>query len=258
MSRRSNFDMGLLLGGRSGRQAPRHKAMAVPPARSRAPCVSPVTAACGPGWYRRRPIDARLDGRTDRCPGVIVTRSRPTPNRTGRPAPRVPGRPVAQAPPAPSPPDGASWIASAALATALFACYLGFAPPVSGDKDASEFALALATGGVIHPTGYPIYTMLGHVFVRLLHGMGASFPFAANAWASLGGGVAMFFYHRLALRFIPPRAGRSRLEPYLLAAVPVLLLAFNPVWMVECTSVEVHSWQLAWLFGTSLCFIGTI
>ena len=165
---------------------------------------------------------------------------------------------MAQAPPAPSPPDGASWIASAALATALFACYLGFAPPVSGDKDASEFALALATGGVIHPTGYPIYTMLGHVFVRLLHGMGASFPFAANAWASLGGGVAMFFYHRLALRFIPPRAGRSRLEPYLLAAVPVLLLAFNPVWMVECTSVEVHSWQLAWLFGTSLCFIGTI
>src|SRR5207244_3711080 len=126
------------------------------------------------------------------------------------PAPRAPGRPAVLVPPAPGEAVGASWVVSAALATGVLACYLGFAPPVSGDKDASELTLALATGGVIHPTGYPLYTILGYAFVGILHRLGASFPFAANAWAALGGSVAMFFYHRLALRLVPARRGGSR------------------------------------------------
>jgi hypothetical protein len=151
------------------------------------------------------------------------------------------------------PRDSATWTWSAILAAAILSCYLLLAPPVSGDKDASEFGLALATGGVIHPTGYPIYTVLGHGFVLLLHRLGAGFPFAANAWAALGGGVAMLLVHRLALRLLPP--GRlTRVERFILAALPVLLLGFNPVWMVECTVVEVHSWHLAWLCGTALFF----
>lgn len=137
-------------------------------------------------------------------------------------------------------------------------CYLWLAPPVAGDKDASEFALALATGGVIHPTGYPVYTILGHRFVLLLHRLGASFPFAANAWAALGGGVAVFLYHRLALRMLPARGDLSRVERFILAALPVLVLGFNPVWLVECTVVEVHSWHLVWLCGTALCFVGLV
>lgn len=186
-----------------------------------------------------------------------MTRSRRPPS-PARASARAAASNVTAAAGAPRAGRSSSWIASAALAAALFGCYLWLAPPVSGDKDASEFALALAAGGVIHPTGYPIYTMLGHAFVQLLHRFGAGFPFAANAWAALGGGVAMYFYHRLALRFVPDRRGGLRFEGIVLATLPVLLLGFNPVWMVECTSVEVHSWQLAWLFGTGLFFVGTI
>jgi hypothetical protein len=52
----------------------------------------------------------------------------------------------------------------------------------------------------------------------------------------------MLLLHRLALRPLPARGDLSRRERFLLAALPVLVLGFNPVWMVECTVVEVHSW----------------
>ena len=68
----------------------------------------------------------------------------------------------------------------------------------------------------------------------------------------------MFLYHRLALRLLPARGGLSRSERFALAALPVLALGFNPVWMVECTVVEVHSWHLAWLCGTTLYFAGLV
>ena len=43
------------------------------------------------------------------------------------------------------------------LVGALFgALDLALAPPVSGPKDAAEFTLVLAFGGVAHPTGYPL------------------------------------------------------------------------------------------------------
>ena len=155
-------------------------------------------------------------------------------------------------------PDGAPWLWSVLLATAMLGGYLLLVPHVSGDKDASEFALVLATGGVLHPTGYPLYTLLGHAFVSLLHYFGAGFVFAANAWAACGGGVAMLLFHRLALRLLPARGDLSRRERFLLAALPAVVLGFNPVWMVECTVVEVHSWQMAWACGTALYFVGLI
>ena len=42
-------------------------------------------------------------------------------------------------------------------------------PGVCGNKDASEFTLVLATRGVAHPTGYPLYTLLGSLFVHAAH-----------------------------------------------------------------------------------------
>ncbi len=155
-------------------------------------------------------------------------------------------------------PGGVPWSWSVALAAALLGSYLLLAPHVSGDKDASEFALVLATGGALHPTGYPLFTLLGHASVALLHRAGAGFPFAANAWAACGGGVAMLLFHRLALRLLPARDDLSRRERFLLAALPVVVLGFNPVWMVESTVVEVHSWQLAWGCGTALFAAGLI
>src|SRR6516162_1282939 len=93
------------------------------------------------------------------------------------------------------------------LVGALFgALDLALAPPVSGPKDAAEFTLVLAFGGVAHPTGYPLYVLLGHPFVQALHAAGASWAYAANAWSAVGGGVAAGLLHALAARLVPPRA----------------------------------------------------
>ncbi len=110
----------------------------------------------------------------------------------------------------------------------------------------------LATGGVLHPTGYPLFTLVGHGFVVLLHALGISWPRAANAWSGVGGGLALFLYHRLALRWLPSEPGPGRLARFGLAALPVLLLGFNPVWTAVTTIAEVHSWHVAWVIGLAL------
>src|SRR4051794_1708302 len=88
-------------------------------------------------------------------------------------------QPDAARPHAPGPrgvraPRDRSGAAAAPLASvlvgALFAALsLVLAPPVTGPKDAAEFTVVLAVNGAAHPTGYPLYVMLGHWFVTALH-----------------------------------------------------------------------------------------
>ncbi len=136
--------------------------------------------------------------------------------------------------------------ALAVAATAAVA-YLVLSPSVPGDKDASELALVLATGGVAHPTGYPLYTILGHLFVSGLRALGVGWAYAANAWSAVGGAVAIFFLYRLALALLPTRTW--------LALLPILLFGLNPIWTVETTLAEVYSWHLAWVGGAALAFL---
>jgi hypothetical protein len=143
---------------------------------------------------------------------------------------------------------------SAAVALVALAVYLAQAPPVSGDKDSAEFTLVLALNGVAHPTGYPLYTLLGHLFVRLAHALGATWPYAANAWTALGGGVAVYFLQRLALATVRPALPLGRAGRFLLSLVPVALFALNPVWTYETTLAEVYSWHVAWALGTATYF----
>lgn len=140
------------------------------------------------------------------------------------------------------------------LAAAAFALYLRLAPPVSGDKDASEFALVLATNGVAHPTGYPLYTLAGHAFVVAVHGLGATWPLAANAWSALGGAAAVALLFLLAERLVRMRtaAGRGGWSAAVFALPPVLVFALDPAWTVETTLAEVHSWHVAWACGAAL------
>lgn len=131
------------------------------------------------------------------------------------------------------------------LATCLF-----LAPRAVGDKDAAEFTLVLARAGVAHPSGYPLYTLLGHPFVVALHALGAGWAYAANAWSALGGGAAILLLHRLATRL----AGRTAVPApaAALAALPVALFGLNPLWTYEASLAETGSWHVAWVAGAGL------
>jgi hypothetical protein len=168
---------------------------------------------------------------------------KPTPSRAA--ATRRDASPVqAFLPPPPA------W-ASLAVGAAALALYLAWCPRVPADQDSPEFTLVLATLGLAHPTGYPLYTLLGHSFVTALHGAGATWGYAANAWSALGGAVAMGLLHALAARLLYAANVKPRAAA-LLALLPVLALAANPVWTSEATAAEVNSWHLAWVAGACL------
>jgi len=159
-------------------------------------------------------------------------------------------------PPAPRPAPRAdvqvprAW--SAGLALAFLAFFLAVAPHATGDGDAAELTLALVTRGVVHPPGYPVWTLLGSTLVALLRALGVGYAYAVNATASIGAAVALFLLHRLSLALLPPAVGRG--ARFALASVPVALLGFEPQWVVASTVVEVHAWHVAWLCATALVF----
>lgn len=147
-------------------------------------------------------------------------------------------------PPSAAAPAVAPWIPAAA-GLIFFAFYAVLAPAVAGDKDTGEFALVLATFGLAHPTGYPLYTLAGGAFVHAAHALGASWAHAANLFSALGAGVAMGGLHALAVRLLAPSTGARAAG--VLAFLPLLAMGFNPMWTVEATLAEVNSWHLAWV-----------
>jgi hypothetical protein len=131
------------------------------------------------------------------------------------------------------------------------------APGVSSDKDGSEFTLVLATLGLSHPTGYPIYTLIGHAFVLGGHALGGSWDRAANLWSATGAGVAIGLMHALASRLLR-RGGVAPRSADALALLPAAALALNPAWTLDATLAEVNSWHLAWVGWAALVGCGLL
>ncbi len=127
-----------------------------------------------------------------------------------------------------------------------FACYALAAGQVSADKDSSEFTLVLATLGVSHPTGYPLYTVLGHAFGRVLHAVGVSWPHAVALWSALAGAIAVGLLHALAARLLVLHNVRATRAAFT-ALLPALAFGVNPVWTLEATVAEVGAWHVAWV-----------
>jgi hypothetical protein len=144
---------------------------------------------------------------------------------------------------------------SALVAMVGLAVYAVLCPPASGMGDSSEFALVLATNGVAHPTGYPLYTLLGHFFSLAVHALGGSWPWVAALWSAVGGAVALYFLHALGMALAARRPGAGATTRSLAALVPVSLFAFQPVVLGEATRAEINSWSLAWACGAAYLFV---
>ena len=98
--------------------------------------------------------------------------------------------------------------------------------------DSLEFQLVAPTFAIAHPTGYPLYTLLGGLYSRLI------FPFGNWAWrmnlfSSLAGAGTVALLYLLAKRL----AGGSRWSG--LAAA--LAFAFGRVWWSQTTVAEVYA-----------------
>lgn len=156
----------------------------------------------------------------------------------------------------------------------VFIVYLTTLAPSVVEIDSGELAAVQATLGIAHPTGYPLFTILGHLFSLL------PLPFSkiyqlnllTAIWCSLG--VGFFVYtSKLVLDNIDafsvkkiihkpktkskdkkakahaPKAEAAKepipeLKKYLGAVLGGLILAFDKTYWFQGTSVEVYSLQV--------------
>src|SRR5262245_14064014 len=85
------------------------------------------------------------------------------------------------------------WLEASVLAVLVAALYASGACPTVYVGDSGELVTAVATLGIPHPTGYPLYVLLGHLWTMLV-------PIGEPAWrmslfsAACGGGAAAVLY----------------------------------------------------------------
>ena len=111
--------------------------------------------------------------------------------------------------------------------------------------DSGELQFALPIGGLIHPTGYPLFAVLGWLWTRLT----LWWPEPAtrvNAFSVLWGGVALglFFLvtQHLLLRVLPLQSALSRRLCGLFATI---LFAISPTWWSQAVIAEVYTFNAA-------------
>ncbi len=125
---------------------------------------------------------------------------------------------------------GDGWWALALAAAALIVYVATLAPTVATVFDDSlEFQVVLPSLGIAHPTGYPLYTVLGWLFSLLPLGDDA---LRINLLSAVAGAAA------IGVMFLAARQlGSSRLA----AAAMVAVFALSSTWWSQATIAEVYT-----------------
>lgn len=133
------------------------------------------------------------------------------------------------------------------IGLAFLLLYVSTAAPsiVAFFDDTLEFQLVLPTFGIAHPTGYPLYTILGGLWSRLLP-LG-EWAGRANLFSALCAAVAVGLLCALTQEFVraalPATAGADGVRDPALWAGIVAALAFGlgPTWRAMATVAEVYA-----------------
>ena len=177
-------------------------------------------------------------------------------------------------------PRSALWAALLAfLVTAIL--YLATMNRTYGFIDSGELAAVAITLGIAHPTGYPTFTLLGHLAVRLVPWVRPVLVLNALSalWSAFGVALAVLVIHyvlRSAFQSVPgtvSRKGasgkrgvsrqaqaestRERLSPFVLAALSFLGATFvglSTTWWSQGTGFEVYSLHAVFLGLVTLTF----
>lgn len=132
--------------------------------------------------------------------------------------------------------DRPSWLLPALLALVSLAVYGSTLLPSVGEADTLEFQVVAAKLGVAHPTGYPLYVLLGKLFTLL--------PVRNVAWrvnaASAVFGAAAVVMVSLIVRRLTEGGSLPRFGG-LLAFLTALALAFSPTFWSQAVVAEVYT-----------------
>jgi hypothetical protein len=117
------------------------------------------------------------------------------------------------------------------LSTLTLVVYAYTAAPGVTMKDSADFIMGVLTLGIVHPPGYPLYTLLGHLFSFLPFGDPAYRVNLFSAlWGSLCLGVVFVILRMLSIRRIH-------------AVFATLFLGFTSVFWSQTGVAEVYSFN---------------
>jgi len=135
----------------------------------------------------------------------------------------------------------------------IAAVYFSTLAPTIVQIDCGELAAVQATLSIAHPTGYPLFTLIGYLFSKLP--LGHSVIFRLNLLALLWTVAGIFLFMLTARRLLVrqsltrhknhPMTAVAEILPTMAATVAGMLIAFGrTVWSLS-TSVEVYSLHFA-------------
>jgi hypothetical protein len=137
----------------------------------------------------------------------------------------------------------ADWLQAGLVAVVLFALYAATSPRTVSLEDDGLFVLSSYFLGIEHPPGYPLYTLVGHLFSKLPFGSVAYRVHLASAFFGALTGAAAWLVAR---RLIP-----GRLPAYLGA----FALGFSPVFWSQAIIAK-GTYTLNTFFLLVLVYLG--
>jgi hypothetical protein len=133
------------------------------------------------------------------------------------------------------------YIAPGVLALSLMLVYLKSMAPgltwANGGSDGGDLITAAATGGVAHPTGYPVYLLLARLFQLLPIG---SLAFRTNLMSALAAVIAALLVYDLVVRSLSPANGNQNWGAGLAAAYA---FGLSPLIWSQAVITEVYALQ---------------
>jgi len=128
---------------------------------------------------------------------------------------------------------------------ATFALFLGWMTPGIALEDSGEFATAAATLSLTHPPGYPLYLLLGRLFILVPAGSPA---FRVALMSATAAAMAAVFLYAIG-REVSPHPGRLGPAAGALAAV------LAPALVTQATIPDKYALNMALLSGLVLLLI---
>ncbi len=123
--------------------------------------------------------------------------------------------------------DGALTLALFVVPFALYLCTL---TPSVGTKDGFELQVVSATLGIAHPTGYPLFTLLGRLFITLVP-IGSP-AYRINLMCALFAALSIPLVYSIGVRVLKRRAA---------AALAALTFAFTPTLWTQASIPEKYT-----------------
>ncbi len=158
-----------------------------------------------------------------------------------------------------------------AISVIALAVYVTTLCPTVSFIDSGELATVAYTLGIAHPTGYPLFTLLGWFFSHLPLGLRTIYQL--NLMAAVLCSAGLFFFFRFLVFVLGDILQRDHKKPlftkdivtevssayvFVPAAVGTLLLGFSETYWSQAVAIEVYSLHALFLASLLLLFTGAV